>query len=109
MGVNVTGRFQFMFISGLCLLAADMVNTNLINIYYRFKVQAEEREFGMVTEKTRKMHLASLFSEWGFRGGTILITLAQLIVRTSRKGRYCTHKEGLLQSESQWLDALIYM
>ena len=46
-GLNVTDRFEFMFKSGLVLLGADIVNTNMFNIYYRFKVQQEERELGM--------------------------------------------------------------
>ena len=38
-GLNVTDRFEFMFKSGLILLGADIVNTNMFNIYLRFKVQ----------------------------------------------------------------------
>ena len=51
-GHNVTDWFEFMFKSGLVLLGLDIVNTNMVNIYYRFKVQQEERELGMSFERT---------------------------------------------------------
>ena len=41
-GENITRRYQIMFAVGLALLGAEMINTNICNIYYRYKAQIED-------------------------------------------------------------------
>ena len=43
-----------MFIAGLIVLSADILNTNFFNIYTRLKVQVEEKDLGTCTEITQK-------------------------------------------------------
>ena len=58
---------------------------------------------------TNRLHFASNLAEWYFRGGTVLVSLAQIIVLYARKGQYCTHSNELLKHESHCLLVIVYM
>ena len=74
-GTNITTWFEFMFRSGLVLLGLEIVNSNFCNIYYRFKIQLEERELGLSCKSTHTLHQMSILLEWVFRVGTIVLSL----------------------------------
>ena len=48
-------------------------------------------------------------AEWVVRTGTVVVTIAQMLVKNSHQGMYCTHTTRLLRLESEWLSILIYM
>jgi len=45
-GRNITDGFELAFIIGLFVLLGDFINSNVLEILFRFKQEREEREFG---------------------------------------------------------------
>ena len=81
-GYNVTSRFEFLIIAGLVTVTADALNTNLLNLYCLVKVQSEERERGgIVLETTNRLYRVSCFIDWIVRMATLVITVAQLLLK----------------------------
>ena len=77
----MTSRFEFLIIAGLVTVTADALNTNMLNPYCRVKVQAEERDRGIVLETTTHLYRVSGFIDWIVRMATLVVTVAQLLLK----------------------------
>lgn len=51
--------------------------------------------------------LISNYIEWAIRAATILVSIFQFLIITSRTANHCAYTMGLLMLESQWLMVLV--
>lgn len=102
-GYNITQKFEMSFKAGLFVLLADVANTNVVEIYYRFQVQLEEQKFGVALAASQRLAATSTVTGWFLRVATLLVALFQFLIITSAQGKYCTETFGVLSVEGEWL------
>ena len=106
-GRNITDNFELAFLLGFIILAADFINSSFMTIYYRYKVQQEERYYSFASSFTQWMQKGTITSEYGFRITMTIIAIYQFTVVHSKFGTYCVSQLGVLNLEGRWIYALI--
>ena len=69
---NITQDFKMAFGIGLFVLIADVINSNLLEIYLRFQVQLEEHKFGSPLASSVNSAIVTVTIGWFLRGGTLI-------------------------------------
>ena len=95
-GRNITDRFELAFLLGFIILTADFINSAFLAIFYRYKAQSEEREFGTASSFTRWMTKVTITSEYALRLLMSICAVFQYTVVHSKFGDYCVRQSGLL-------------
>lgn len=103
----MTKGFEFAFKLGFFALAADFVNSAFFEFYIRSRNYIELEKKGYVSAATLTLETVYAVMEWVFRGLVCLVSLLQILIRTSATGKYCIHETGVLSQEGTWLKLLI--
>ena len=74
-GHNITNNFVNAYGVGLILVSIDALISNVVGVYLRFKVQYEERTFGLVTTSTRRLTLSCTYMEWVLRASILSVSM----------------------------------
>lgn len=57
---NITDRFELSFLLGFIILIVDFVNAGMLNVYFRFKTEKDQIQFGQIGNFTKWMaHITS--------------------------------------------------
>ena len=108
-GHNITNGFVNAYGVGLTVIIVDTLNSNVMGIYFRHRVQNEESTFGLVTATTRNLTMTCTYIEWLLRGVILFISLGQSLLLHSKTGDYCIHQLGVLSFEGHWISGLVIM
>jgi len=85
-GHNITLRFEFSFKLGMLVLFIDSVNTSIVEIYYRFRVQYEENLNGVVSSGTLRTAMISTVIGWVLKSAILTVSIIQILVVRSSYG-----------------------
>ena len=78
-GFEVTKSFEFAFQIGLIVLAVDGLNTNVVNIFLRFKVISQRDKIEPKETWTYTFLAFSNGFEWFLRFGILVVSLVQFL------------------------------
>lgn len=109
-GQNITLRFELSFKLGLIVIFLDSLNSSVVEIYLRSRVQFEERDFHNGTSSsTMRRAMISIVIGWVLKCAILAISSFQVLVLRSNYGQYCINSLGVLGLEAQWMYALVSM
>ena len=100
-GSNTTDQFKFAFSSGCIVLIAESLNSNVICIYFRYKVKNEESE--TARQSTQVTSDVFHYCRWLFGFLILSVSVFQYRLLSSDSGKFCTKIGGPLDMEGEWL------
>ena len=70
----------------MLVLLIDSVNTSIVEIYYRFRVQYEENLNGVVSSGTLRTAMISTVIGWVLKSAILTVSIIQILVVRSSYG-----------------------
>jgi len=70
-----------------------------VEIYYRFKVQYEEKENGVISSNTLRKAMISTVIGWILKSAILTVSIIQILVMHSSYGQYCIKQLEVLGIE----------
>ena len=99
MGFNITNNIEVAFQIGLAPLIAEIINSNLLGIYYIQKKTFQDIHGSDSSSTTRCVQISNNI-EVGIRVATVLASGVQFLITTSTPADHCANTMGLLKPES---------
>lgn len=90
------------------MLVADAINTNVCNIYLKFRSSTYDLQQSKTPTITLRLLGISNVTEWALRFGTGAVSLLQFLLNHANQSSQCVKKpNGVLVSESNWMAILV--
>ena len=105
-GVDIGDSFDFAFTTGLVVIAADMVNSDVLSVYFRAKTHCEVNTRGYPTWRSETILYITSVCEVGIWLATVGVVIDHHRVITSKLAKSCTMEQGPLRKEAIWLQYL---
>ena len=86
---NITDQFELAFLLGFIVVIVDFVNSGMLTVYFRFKIEKDMRQFGQTGIFTKWMAEITSYIDITTRVFTLFLCIHQLIVLYSKTGDYC--------------------
>ena len=104
---NITDTFELSFLLGLVISIIDLLNTNLIEIIFSFKVESEEVNYGRSGNFSVSVLKWTGMIEKILRALLIPICYFQYMTVYSKFGDYCVTQLGVLELEGRFLLGMV--
>ena len=105
-GVDIGDSFDFAFTTGLVVIAADLVNSDVLSVYFKAKTRCEIDTRGCATWRSETILYITSVCEVGIWLAIVGVVIDHHRVITSKMAKSCAMEQGPLRQEAMWLQYL---